>query len=334
MEMKKRPLGLAVFALSMTILTAGCKDEVVRRYKVPRDERPTQRMLVAMFQYANHTWFLKVLGPQTVVDAHEKEFDRFVNSLRFPDKGRKPEWPALAGWVNKEGSGFRSESFVFGPKETPLEMSITPLGAEAGSLLENVNRWRGQMGLPRVDGDDLEQYTKTIKVDGKEITLIDLRTEAAGAEDAAEDSSTPIYTLPDSWKKSAKQVPFALAVFRVEDGGEGADITISPLSGPAGGLLPNYNRWRGQAGLKPVGEEAMKKELGEIEVAGIKARYADVSGAGGEKRRRILGVVLPHGGDTWFFKMDGPASLVEKQKPVFEAFVKSVRFDGGKGAKP
>ena len=50
--------------------------------------------------------------------------------------------------------------------------------------------------------------------------------------------------------------------------------------------------------------------------------------------QRMLGVGLPHGGATWFFKMTGPADLVGKQKAAFEAFVKSVKFDGGKGANP
>ena len=59
-----------------------------------------------------------------------------------------------------------------------------------------------------------------------------------------------------------------------------------------------------------------------------------ISKMAGKETRRILGVVVPRRGQTWFFKMTGPADLVDKQKPVFEAFLKSVRFDGGSGAKP
>ena len=39
-------------------------------------------------------------------------------------------------------------------------------------------------------------------------------------------------------------------------------------------------------------------------------------------------MILPRGEQTWFFTIKGPADLVEKQKSAFEAFVKSVRFDG------
>jgi hypothetical protein len=35
---------------------------------------------------------------------------------------------------------------------------------------------------------------------------------------------------------------------------------------------------------------------------------------------------------TWFIKMRGPADLVGRQLAAFEAFLKSVRFDGGTGA--
>ena len=48
----------------------------------------------------------------------------------------------------------------------------------------------------------------------------------------------------------------------------------------------------------------------------------------------VLAAGLPHAGDTWFFKMTGPAELVGRQKSAFEAFVTSVKFDGGKGANP
>ncbi len=41
---------------------------------------------------------------------------------------------------------------------------------------------------------------------------------------------------------------------------------------------------------------------------------------------RILGVILHRDDTAWFFKMTGDADLVEKQKPAFIAFLKSVEF--------
>ena len=74
-------------------------------------------------------------------------------------------------------------------------------------------------------------------------------------------------------------------------------------------------------------------------VSGPKVRAGDYldlvgPGTGSEKATRMLAVSLPHDDHTWFFKMIGPAELVGKQKAAFEVFVKSVKFDGGKGANP
>ena len=46
----------------------------------------------------------------------------------------------------------------------------------------------------------------------------------------------------------------------------------------------------------------------------------------------LPGVMLPRDDQTWFFTIKGPVELVAKEKATFEAFIKSVRFEGGKGS--
>ena len=74
----------------------------------------------------------------------------------------------------------------------------------------------------------------------------------------------------------------------------------------------------------------------KLEFAGLTAKYVDITGKfvpkHGEKidrEDRILGVILPSNGQTWFFKMQGPPDVVGKNQSDFEEFVRSVRFDGG-----
>jgi len=141
------------------------------------------------------------------------------------------------------------------------------------------------------------------------------------------------FSAPDGWKRLGPDPKgFYEAGFQVIDGGQAAQITITPLAGAAGGLLSNVNRWRGQLHLEAIGEEQLQKDLQEIQVAGAPGKYLDLTGpeAAGQNRQRLLGVVLPRSQKTWFFKIIGPAELVEKQKPVFEAFMRSVTFDGRK----
>ena len=92
---------VVLLALGLVVLApaAGCssRDEKVTRYTVPKDSKPPQRLLGAIVPHSDRTWFFKLLGPQTAVDKHEKEFTQFVESVRFPDKGEKPiSWVSIA----------------------------------------------------------------------------------------------------------------------------------------------------------------------------------------------------------------------------------------------
>jgi hypothetical protein len=46
---------------------------------------------------------------------------------------------------------------------------------------------------------------------------------------------------------------------------------------------------------------------------------------------RILGVILPHGEDTWVFKLVGPDEAVGEAQAAFLQFVRSVQFSADKG---
>src|SRR5439155_21219326 len=110
--------------------------------------------------------------------------------------------------------------------------------------------------------------TRKFEVAGKTVTLVDLKSEDAGeAKAPPAEPERPTYTAPKGWEKSSRKVPFSIAVYEARDGDRHADVTITPLSGPAGGLLPNINRWRQQHGLKPADEEDVKKDARKIEVA-------------------------------------------------------------------
>jgi hypothetical protein len=135
------------------------------------------------------------------------------------------------------------------------------------------------------------------------------------------------YTLPEGWRQG-KAGKMSLAAFLVTQGGQQAEVTISAFPGPAGGLLPNVNRWRGQVGLPEMDEVQLEKdkELKKITVNDTAAHLITITGQRGET---ILGAIVPRPDQTWFFKMKGPADLVEKQKTAFDTFLASVQFDKG-----
>ena len=135
------------------------------------------------------------------------------------------------------------------------------------------------------------------------------------------------WTLPGGWKE-VPPAQFRLASFTVTGAdGKMADVSIVPLGGMAGGELGNVTRWRGQVNLPPVTEAELSK-LGEpVEVAGAEAKLFDFAGtsAAGDPAR-ILVASLQRDDTSWFFKMTGDDDLVVQQKPLFIAFLKSLKF--------
>jgi hypothetical protein len=134
------------------------------------------------------------------------------------------------------------------------------------------------------------------------------------------------YSAPKAWKELPAK-GFRVAAFEISEGGQKAEVTVIPLGGQAGTLLANVNRWREQLGLSRIDAEQLQKEMRTLKVAGIGAPYLDLSGPENRGQRlRILAVSVPHGGQTWFFKMTGQAEVVGRERDNFEAFVASVRF--------
>jgi hypothetical protein len=340
----------AIMLPLIAIVVSGCGEDEIRHYRAIRLEPPRattqpsavahdRRMLAAIVPADERTWFFKLVGPTDAVADQAENFDRFIRSLRFGG-AREVTWNVPEGWKEQPGSQSRFATFQIGSVEGPMELTVVPLGSEAGSLLENVNRWRRQLGLEAVPESDLGEVTRQIKLDGVQATIVDIvatgpAMRAGHPPVGPTKRSQPTeraavkYTVPDGWRELPVQSAFRVASFEIVDDGQHADVSVSPLSGTAGGLLANTNRWRDQLGLAALDEAQLRQSVRSIEVAGITASYVELIGreSAGTSRQSILGVILERGEQTWFFKMTGPADLVGRQKSAFEEFVRSVQFN-------
>jgi hypothetical protein len=330
-------------------LLAGCQnDEEIRHYQVPRpEEPPLNRLLGAIFPKGDQPWFFKLVGPAPLIEKHQAEFDRFVQSVRLSDKGDQPiTWTAPEGWRPGPKNELRYATFYMGPEDNPLELTVSTSG---GSLLENVNRWRRQLALGPLTETGLAQDTKQIQVEGITVTLVDMegtgsgKTRMGGGAPIAGAASPhggaipsrPVrYSVPTGWQEEPPNAP-RVAAFRIAEGNQSAEVTIIPFAGEAGGLVENVKRWRGEVGLGSIPTDELLKQVQPLTVDGLPAAYVDLLGpASAGEKRHTLAVMVPRGGQSWFIKMRGSADLVSKQKPTFETFVKSVRFEGDPGARP
>lgn len=138
----------------------------------------------------------------------------------------------------------------------------------------------------------------------------------------------PTWAVPTGWKEiDGGQFLFAKFVIA---GGAGAQATVnvSVSAGDGGGLLPNVNRWRGQLGHGSWSDADLKKHTQEIDVAGGKATYLELSGtdSSSEKPATTLGAQVVRDGQTWYYKLMGEPALVAAQKESFVSFVKGVKY--------
>jgi len=134
----------------------------------------------------------------------------------------------------------------------------------------------------------------------------------------------PEWTVPSGWQEQAARNMVA-AEFTAGKAGEQAEITVSVFPGDVGGLTANVNRWRGQTGLAPLSEPEARKQLATLEMKDGEGQYVDVTGTRGGQPSRLVGVIVPRGGRTWFYKLMGNVSTVETEKEAFLKFVQGAR---------
>jgi hypothetical protein len=136
------------------------------------------------------------------------------------------------------------------------------------------------------------------------------------------------WNLPSTWQELAPGGMRVGSFVAKGKDGQVADISIIPLSGAAGGVLFNVNRWRGQVGLGDINEQELAKVAQGIEISGQPAQFFEVVGRSqsADSKTNILGAILGRKGTTWFVKMTGVPSVVNEQKPAFLEFLKSLKF--------
>ena len=138
----------------------------------------------------------------------------------------------------------------------------------------------------------------------------------------------PSWDVPSGWK----EIPggqFLVAKFVVTGAANAqAAVNVSKSPGDGGGLLANLNRWRNQLSLGPLAEADLNKETQPLDLPGGKASVADMSGqdARNGQKARLLAVVIPRSGETWFYKLMGDAQVVEQERDAFLRFVQSVKY--------
>ena len=141
---------------------------------------------------------------------------------------------------------------------------------------------------------------------------------------APQDSSAPQikWKTPEGWTE-APPSSMRYASFSVsgEDDAK-IDISIVTFPGEGGSNADNVNRWRRQIGLAPLDDKEITTVI--VPVNAGSANFSTVDIAGGDSR--VVAAWTRRSGRSWFFKMSGPGPMIEREKPKFFDFLRSIEF--------
>jgi hypothetical protein len=146
------------------------------------------RMIAAVLPHHGRVWFFKISGPAPTVEAQAQNFDAFVRSVHFhaADEASEDEtpttarsfdgvnWIAPGAWILDAEKPMRVATYRTSADADAPQLIVTrfPKG-QFGSLVANINRWRGQVGLDPVE-NEADQASETISVGGNEGHFFDL----------------------------------------------------------------------------------------------------------------------------------------------------------------
>jgi len=167
--------------------------------------QPATRVLAAILPGDQSVWFFFLSGPAERAGKHAAEFDRFIRSVHLttapavasmpadhPAVDAAPQsqqsmqpaemtWKLPAGWQEEAStSAFRIATFKIMDGAEATEIAITKFAGGAGGVLANINRWRGQIGLPPVATLE-EQAMQRINVARIRADRLDLSAPTGGA---------------------------------------------------------------------------------------------------------------------------------------------------------
>jgi hypothetical protein len=150
----------ALAAVFLLIASSGCDRDTVKVYKVDSQESAAPAPVA------------------TPASPSANDMASMADQIPAPDNSHLPKlaYTLPAGWQEKPASQFRVASFDIVVDGKKADVSVIPLGGSSGGDLANVNRWRGQAGLPPVDEAGLKQTSEAIEIAGVAAELYDIAT--------------------------------------------------------------------------------------------------------------------------------------------------------------
>ena len=256
-------------------MAAGCGKDEVRVYQAPQDAPPVAA--------ANPQGKTTQNSPASEIPGSAASgSSSSVGSESSASERPAVPWTVPAGWEEKPASGMRVASYgVKRPDGRSVDISVVAMGGGAGGELENVNRWRDQIGLEPATEADLAGLRSIIpagnrqvvmyQLDGKKAVLDGKYPARTLAAIMPAGEMTVFFKITGESALVAEQKPQFLAWLKSVDtgggGGESAPEAPAPASAPAvsggserasGGGADGLPNWQVPSGWKAAGPKPMR----------------------------------------------------------------------------
>jgi hypothetical protein len=145
--MPPRHVACLLFAVALAL--SGCKDRQITAYRAPKDPAPAPATGTANGGLpADHPPIGGAAAPATGGD--------MANTAVPTADGSDLKWVAPTAWTPKSGSAMRKGSYAVKRDGAEADFAITAFPGDTGGLHANINRWRGQVGLPTAGPVELD----------------------------------------------------------------------------------------------------------------------------------------------------------------------------------
>jgi hypothetical protein len=149
---------------------------------LPKDADPARdgRIVAGMLTTSDSTLFFKMRGNADLAEAQKGDFIKWVAAVcnaqtetKSPQMAAMPpqgtgapqiKWNTPEGWTEVPPSSMRYASFnASGGDGGKIDISVVTFAGDGGNDANNVNRWRGQIGLPPLDQNSVNSQIAPLK---------------------------------------------------------------------------------------------------------------------------------------------------------------------------
>ena len=172
---------------------------------LPNNADPARdgRIVAGMVTTGNSTLFFKMRGNADLAEAQKANFIKWIaavcdaqNQAGAPQMAAAPpndsgapriQWKAPEGWTEVPPSSMRYASFSApGEGGGKIDISVVTFPGDGGSDVDNINRWRGQIGLAPIAANAITSEVAPLKTSDTTFSTTDIagdktRTIAAWA---------------------------------------------------------------------------------------------------------------------------------------------------------